>query len=220
MLSGPHQIPKTQKPAKQLVVFLHGYGSNGQNLIDIADYWADHLPEAEFIAPNGLEPCEISPLGYQWFGLRDYSVFNIRAGLEKAAPLVVKSLIKWLSDRTLTPADLVLVGFSQGAMLALELMFHIPGIRGILGYSGAFFPPVAKMIPSPAPDIFLSHGDMDTVVPFAAFQESIRQLSLFGITPQTHISHGLGHSIDGKAIRSGGSFIQECFATKRNVVNS
>lgn len=211
MLTGPHRLPESKMPCKQLIVFLHGYGANGDNLIDISDYWAKLLPDAEFIAPNGLEPSEISPFGYQWFGLHNFTVFNIRGGLEKAAPLVAKTLLKWLSDRGLKPENLALVGFSQGAMLALELMFHIPGIRTILGYSGAFYPPVAKLIAPPLPQVFLSHGDLDTVVPFPAFKEAVRQLSLFNIHPTTHISPGLGHSIDMEGIRLGGEFLKNGF---------
>lgn len=211
MLTGPHRLPQSKKSPKQLVVFLHGYGANGDNLITISDYWAKQLPEAEFLAPNGIEPCEISPFGYQWFGLPDFTIFNMREGLEKAAPIVAKTLLKWLSDRRLKPENLALVGFSQGTMLALELMFHIPGIRSIIGYSGAFYPPVAKLLESPLPQVFLSHGDFDTVVPFAAFKEAERQLSLFNIHPTTHVSSGLGHSIDMEGIRLGGDFLKGSF---------
>jgi phospholipase/carboxylesterase len=96
-------------------------------------------------------------------------------------------------------------------MLALELMFHIPGIRSILGYSGAFYPPVARLIEPPLPQVFLSHGDFDTVVPITAFKEAVRQLTLFNIHPTTHVASGLGHSIDMEGVRLGGEFLESSF---------
>lgn len=218
MLSGPQRLPQSKKSPKQLVVFLHGYGSNGENLIDIADHWVDRLPDAEFISPNGIEPSEISPLGYQWFGLRDFSPINMRGGLEKAAPIVANTIVDWLDERQLTAQNLALVGFSQGTMLALELMFHIPGIRSILGYSGAFYPPIAKLLPTPYPDVCLIHGDIDTAVPYEAFNEAQRHLLQFGIQPKCHTSHGIGHSIDMDGIRIGGEFLQDSFSTKDPVI--
>lgn len=207
MLSGPRRLPKSGKKPKQLVVFLHGYGSNGDNLIDIADYWEDQLPDAEFISPNAIEPSEISPLGYQWFGLTSFDPFNIRAGLEKAAPIVSNTLMNWLEERELKPQDLSLVGFSQGTILSLELMFHIPGIRSILGYSGAFYPPLGKVIPGSLPQVMLVHGDIDTVVPYPAFIDAQKKLSAFGISPTVKTCHGLGHGIDTAGIRDGGEFL-------------
>jgi phospholipase/carboxylesterase len=211
VLSGPQRLPRSKKPPKQLIVFLHGYGSNGENLIDLSDSWAEFLPDAEFLSPNGLESSEISPFGYQWFGLKNLDPFNIRSGLESAAPMVAHTLIRWLDERRLTANDLSLVGFSQGAMLALELMFHIPLIRSVLGYSGAFYPPVAKLIPEPLPKVMLVHGDQDLIVPHGAFLESERQLRAFRIVPKMHTCHGLAHSINGEGIDVGGSFLKEVY---------
>ena len=219
MLSGPRCLPKSKKPPKKLVVLLHGYGSNGDNLIDLAENWADLLPDAEFISPNGLEPSEVSPFGFQWFGLTSFDPFNIRAGLEKAGPIVANTLMRWLDERNLHPRDLSLVGFSQGAILSLELMFHIPELRSVVGYSGAFYPPIAKLLPEPAPDILLVHGDHDTVVPYPAFIEAERQLKAFGVEPQMHTCHGLGHSIDWEGIELGGKFLQDCYLKNDSVIH-
>lgn len=216
MLSGPQRLPKSKNPPKELVVLLHGYGSNGDNLIDLAENWMDLLPDAEFISPNGLEPSEISPFGYQWFGLTSFDPFNIRSGLEKAGPIVANTLMRWLDDRRLSPKDLSLVGFSQGSILALELMFHIPGMRCVVGYSGAFYPPVAKLLPQPTPDVLLVHGDHDTVVPYPAFREAERQLKAFGVSPKMHTCKGLGHGIDWEGIDLGGKILQEAYKAQSN----
>ncbi len=219
MLSGPQRSPKSKNPPKQLVVLLHGYGSDGDNLIDLSDNWVDTLPDAEFISPNAIEPSDISPFGYQWFGLTSFDPFNIRAGLEKAAPVVANSLRNWLDERHLKAKDLTLVGFSQGTILALELMFHIPGIRSIVGYSGAFYPPIAKLLPQPPPELLLIHGDHDTVVPYPAFLEAERQLKAFNVKPQMHTCHGLGHGINGEGIELAGKFIVEAHKKNSEVIH-
>lgn len=214
MLSGPQRVCKSGSSPKKLVVLLHGYGANGENLIDLADMWAASLPEVEFHAPNAPESCESVPFGYQWFGLKDFSPFNMRAGLDKAAPLLKAYLEDLLRTRHLKSSDLILVGFSQGTMIALEMMFHLPGLRGTLGYSGAFYPPAAPLNLVSKPDVFLVHGTADMVVPYPMMMEGANQLQRLGLTPKTHTCHGLGHSIDLEGISLGGQFLTRVFANE------
>lgn len=217
MLVGPSLLPNTGKKPNQLVVFLHGYGADGANLIDIGEHWSAALPDAEFIAPNGIEPCEMG-MGYQWFGLNDFSPFNVRAGLDRATPQVVKYLKICLHERNLTTNDLHLVGFSQGTMLALDVMFHLTGIRSVLGYSGAFYPPAAQQLKEPYPRICLIHGDMDMVVPYMAFTEAQKSLGKFGVTPKVHTCRGLGHSIDVAGLKLGQQFLVESLSSTDSVI--
>ncbi|WP_010297271.1 alpha/beta hydrolase [Candidatus Odyssella thessalonicensis] len=217
MLIGPTLPPKNGGKPKKLVVFLHGYGADGANLIDIGGYWSDLLPDAEFISPNGIEDCEMG-IGYQWFGLKDFSPFNIRAGLDRVIPSVVQQLKIWLQERNLTPADLALVGFSQGTMVALDVAFQLSGISAIVGYSGAFYPPIAEQIKPPLPSVCLIHGDMDMVVPYLALIEAQRNLQKCGIQPQTHTLHGLGHSIDMDGLKIGGKFLVESLSRTDSVI--
>ncbi len=218
MLSGSHKLPLSGKAPRQLVVFLHGYGADGANLIDIADYWQEMLPEAEFLSPNAPQPCEMNPMGYQWFGLQDFSPTNVRQGLENAAPILCSYLQSALADRQLTPAQLALVGFSQGTMMALEMMFHLPGIRAILGYSGAFYPPIARLVPPPVPEVFLIHGDGDMVVPYTALDIARQQLTQFNVPVRTHTCKGLGHFIDGPGVQLGGQFLTHTFSANDPVI--
>lgn len=218
MLSGAHKLPFTKESPQQLVVFLHGYGADGANLIDIADYWQEALPGAEFIAPNAPYHCEVNPMGYQWFGLQDFSPTNVRQGLEVAGPILEKYLKSLLVERQLSPSQLALVGFSQGTMMALEMMFLVPGIRCILGYSGAFYPPIARLLASPAPDVLLVHGDGDMVVPHAAMEMARSQLTQFNVPVSTHTCKGVGHSIDGEGLQLGGQFLAHHFSATDPVI--
>lgn len=218
MLSGAQKLPLSSNSPQQLVIFLHGYGADGANLIDIADVWQDALPEAEFIAPNAPHPCEVNPMGYQWFGLQDFSPTNVRQGLDNAGPILAKYLKHLLAERQLSPAQLALVGFSQGTMMALEMMFHLPGIRCVLGYSGAFYPPIARILTPPVPDVFLVHGDVDMVVPYTALEMARTQLAQFNVPVHTHTCHGLGHFIDGEGLQLGGQFLAHTFSATDPVI--
>ncbi len=214
MLPGPQRLAKSGSTPKQLVVFFHGYGSNGNSLIKVGDQWAQALPDAEFIAPHGLEPLDGSASGYRWFKWIDFDPANVRPGLEKSAPVLAKILTQWLEERKLSPKDLALVGFSQGTMVALELMFHIPGIRAIIGYSGAFYPPSVHIPGTGAPSILLVHGDADTGVPYSAFIDAGRQLKQLGITPQLETRPGGDHRIDQVGIEVGMAFLRQQFSDK------
>src|SRR5262245_29257279 len=138
-LDGPKAAPKSGAKPKQLVVFLHGYGSNGDDLISLAPYWADLLPDAEFVSPNAPFPCEQNPFGgYQWFGFEDRSPDMMLGATRTAAAILDAFLDAALKSRGLDESKLALVGFSQGTMMSL----HVGPRRAmapaaIVGYSGA-----------------------------------------------------------------------------------
>jgi phospholipase/carboxylesterase len=218
MLKAERLLPQSGQEAQQLVVFIHGYGADGKNLIDLAKFWAPLLPDAEFLAPDAPDVCEANPFGYQWFGLKDITPYNVRAGLDIARPILQKYILTALQERHLSLADLVLIGFSQGGMLALEMMFALKGIRGIISYSGAFYPPVATLLDKPHPEILLVHGNLDMVVPYVALGEAQKYLKQFGVSPRTLTCHGLGHSINQEGIQIGGQFLTDLFAQNQSVI--
>lgn len=214
MLYGP-EVKHTSNTLKKLVVIFHGYGANGDDLIDLAYHWSPQFPDVDFLAPNAPEKCEMNPLGYQWFGLRDFSPFNVRSGLDRIRLTVTNYLQSLLQDHRLGIQDLVLVGFSQGSMVALDMLFALPGLNGVLAYSGAFYPPVATPPLSHRPQVMLVHGTSDMVVPFAAMAEADRQLRLFGITPTTHAIPNLGHGIDSRGLQEGEKFLKQLFIASK-----
>src|SRR5262249_6889956 len=135
-LDGPRLEPRSGA-ARQLVVFLHGYGADGNDLIDIGRAWQDLLPQAGFVPPPAPEPCGKAPVGRQWFALTFRDPNERWTGANKAAPVLERFLDAELKRRNLPPSALALVGFSQGTMMALHV-----GLRraaapfAIVGYSG------------------------------------------------------------------------------------
>lgn len=210
MIKGPGLLPQSGRKAKNLVVLLHGYGSNGNDLLSLAPYWAQALPDTEFLAPNGREVWEAHPSGYQWFSLKEFTPTSVRAGLDLVQPHLKKYLQEELAARDLTPRDLVLVGFSQGGMVALEMMFSLPELGGIICYSGGFYPCGAPLL-EPHPEVLLVHGDADTAVPYDYFLEAQVQLKKLGLHPQTLTCSGMGHSIDEEGLKAGEKFLTHLF---------
>src|SRR5690348_1757427 len=198
-LDGPKVAPKSGAAPKQLVVFLHGYGSNGEDLISLAPYWADLLPDAAFVSPNAPFPCEMNPFGgFQWFGLEDRNPATKLAGTRAAATILDAYLDEALKSRGLDERKLALVGFSQGTMMSLHVgPRRATAPAAIVGYSGALIGPDALggEIKS-KPPVLLVHGTGDQVVPFPAMGAAAQVLQALGVKVETLARPGLPHSID------------------------
>ena len=210
-LSGPVIKPFSGKATKKLVVFLHGYGADGANLIGLAHEWAQVLPDAEFIAPNAPFPCEAAPYGYQWFSLADRNETSLLFGIELIAPILIKYLDEQLTMRGLTHKDLALVGFSQGCMLALHIAPRMTGGPAcVIGYSGALFG--AEKLAKEAishPPILLVHGIEDEVVAPSSLNNAVRALEANGFPVDAYMRPDLGHSIDMDGVILGRQFLKK-----------
>ena len=201
-------LPKSGDKPEHIVVLLHGYGSNGRDLISLAPYWQEALPKALFVSPDAPFPCEIAPQsGFQWFPLMERTEEEYLAGVETAAPILNDYLDKVLDENKLTNDKMVLAGFSQGTMMSLYVgPRREPKIAGILGYSGAL---IGKegLNGENGPPIHLIHGENDSVVPVSAYHNAVKILSAKGFQVSGHSTPGLDHSIDGQGIESGANFM-------------
>src|SRR5712691_12083902 len=140
-LDGPRLAPRSG-PAQQLVVFLHGYGADGNDLIEIGRAWQQFLPHAAFVSPNAPEPCPGAPMGRQWFALTFRDPDERWNGVNAAAPILNRFLDAELARRKLPASALALVGFSQGTMMALHVGLRRPAApAAIVGYSGLLVEP-------------------------------------------------------------------------------
>ncbi len=197
---------------KRIVVFLHGYGSNGADMIELAHEFAPQLPDTLFIAPHALEKSDIAADGYQWFGLPDFNPFNIRQGLDRATPQLIVFLLDLLQHYKLSPKDMALIGFSQGCILALDTLFATLNVGAIIGYSGAFYPPTLQTtLKAQYAPVLLVHGTNDTVVPYTAMLQAQTALHALNVSVQTLTCNGLEHSINYDGIRAGIHFLHQHF---------
>lgn len=217
VLSGPSLEPLSGK-TKRLVVFLHGYGADGNDLIEIGRAWQPILPDTAFVSPHAPEPCGQAPVGKQWFGLTFRDPDERWVGVNQAAPALQAYLDAELQRRQLPPSALALVGFSQGTMMSLHAGLRRPvAPAAIVGYSGMFIMPgdgppetVEGEIAS-RPPILLIHGDQDELIPVQALFHASSSLSALDVPVEWHISHGVGHGIDQEGLRHGGEFLARRF---------
>ncbi|HVW74146.1 MAG TPA: prolyl oligopeptidase family serine peptidase [Rhizomicrobium sp.] len=206
-LAGPTMAP-AQGPATHLVVLVHGYGADGQDLIGLVQHWQSLLPTVAFAAPNAPTPIPGGP-GYQWFPISRIDPHEMRKGVEAAGPVLDEYLDAELARLGLPPDRLALAGFSQGTMLSLHL-----GLRrrirpaAIVGFSGLLAgpPPEGEM-----PPILLTHGDSDSVIPPQAMFAAAAQLGLAGAAVQWHLAPGMGHGIDPDGLMIAGQFLNLAF---------
>lgn len=212
-INGPAMMPRSGGKPKQLVILLHGWGADGANLIDLADIYAQALPDALFVAPNAPYPCEVNPYGYQWFSLTDRQPQHMLEGVRHAADILNHFIDHALHDLKLDNSNLALVGFSQGTMTALHLALRrSPGIACVVGYSGMLIgPDVLPQEIRSHPPVCLIHGEADDVVPFGGMKAAATVLEQQGVTVETMARPFLGHSIDMEGITKASEFLKRGF---------
>ncbi|HVY84528.1 MAG TPA: dienelactone hydrolase family protein [Caulobacterales bacterium] len=216
-LDGPRMPPARGGAPDSLVVLLHGYGSNGADLISLAPYWQDALPGAAFVSPNAIEPMAQVPGGYQWFPISDLDPHRMEAGVRAAAPAIDSLLDRELAKHGMDESRLALVGFSQGTMMALHV-----GLRrktppaAILGFSGLLIGGrTLKQEVAAAPPILLIHGDQDGTIPIGAMFDSAEALAAAGFGAEWHVSYGVPHAVGPDGVQLGGAFLSNYLKQKR-----
>jgi phospholipase/carboxylesterase len=214
MIDGPRVSPLFGASPQSLVILLHGYGSNGDDLISLAPHWRSALPATLFVAPNAPEPCPGAPGGFQWWALTSADR-NARAnGVARATPVLDAFIDAELERYGLTEARLALVGFSQGTMMALHVGPRRPRtLAGIVGYSGMLADEAGLADPTTTrPPILLIHGDADPMIPVAALHRAREALAGAGFEVESHVSPGLGHGIDPDGLLLGRQFLAKLLA--------
>ena len=186
---------------RSAVVFLHGYGANGADLLGLADPLAEHLPDTLFVAPDAPEACAGSPMGHQWFPIPwidGSSDQDAAAGMYLAAADLNAFLDALMVDEDLLPEQVALFGFSQGTMMALQIApRREDALAGLIGFSGRLIEPdlLVDEVAS-RPPILLIHGDQDDMVPVQSMPQAIEGLQAAGFQDVfAHVMKGTGHGI-------------------------
>ncbi|MEX2298403.1 MAG: dienelactone hydrolase family protein [Dongiaceae bacterium] len=212
-LDGPRHEPAAGKP-QSIVVLLHGYGADGNDLISLAPLWARLLPHTLFVSPHAPFSCEINPVGKQWYGFEGATPEMILARTRTAASLIGFYLDALIEETGVPASKVALTGFSQGAMMALHVApRRRETLAGVVGFSGALVAPELLATETiTRPPVLLVHGDADPVVPFESMQQAAKALRAAGFRVATEIRANVPHAIDQVGLATGGSFLVDALA--------
>ena len=209
ILTGPRAAARSGQ-TKSLVILLHGYGADGNDLFGLSGPLAQHLPDTAFLSPNAPERCRVNPLGYQWFPiswLDGSPESEMAAGFHRSATILDQYITEAMAEEGVGPAQTALVGFSQGTMMSLHVApRRAEPLAAIVGFSGRLHDVAdLKAEAVSKPPVLLIHGDQDEMIPVAALAEASQGLLDAGFQVKTHISHGIGHGIapDGLGLAVG-----------------
>ncbi len=214
-LDGPRVAPAAGGVARQLVVFAHGYGSNGQDLLGLSPYFAEALPNAAFVAPNAPEPVPGFPgEAFQWFGLSAMDPVRLATGVEAASSSLDAFLNDELARLGLPASACALVGFSQGTMMALHVgPRRREALGAVVGFSGLLAAP--EKLPAELrsrPPILLAHGDSDDRVPPQSLFAALAALADAQAPALWRLCPGQGHTIPEEALSLAVEFLHDAFA--------
>jgi len=209
ILTGPRAVARSGQ-TKSLVILLHGYGADGNDLFGLAGPLGQYMPDTAFRSPNAPEPCSVNPMGYQWFPIPWIDGSDQEAmeeSFRSSADMLDRYLTEAMAEEGVTPAETAIVGFSQGTMMTLYVVpRRAEPVAAIVGFSGRLagnddlkHEAVSK------PPVLLVHGDMDEMIPVAELTNARNGLADAGFQVQWHISRGIGHGIapDGLGLALG-----------------
>ncbi len=200
---------------RSAVILLHGYGANGADLLGLADPLGEHLPDTLFIAPDAPEACAGAPMGFQWFPIPwidGSSEEESRQGLLRAAEDLQSFIDGVMVDEDLLPEQVILLGFSQGTMMALHCApRREDAVAGVVAFSGRLLDPEGLELETESrPPVLLIHGDQDEVVPVQALPEAAQALQDAGWEEvYAHIMRGTGHGIAPDGLQVALAFMVE-----------
>ena len=204
-LTGPFIPPANDGAPKQVMLLLHGWGADGNDLVDLARSYSTRFPGMAFFVPNGPDPCKMNPDGREWFDIDDRINGPVYAG-----PLIKTAIGALLSTFRLNESALVMAGFSQGGMMALHCGLRLQSTpAAVISFSGALLrhEDLADSPNTPYPPVQLVHGTADQIVPCALMGEAVRILQPLGVVVDSVERPGLGHAIDSGGLTASMSFL-------------
>ena len=210
-LTGPRR-EAASGDATSMIVLLHGYGADGNDLIGLAEPLAGILPDTRFLAPNAPQRCAVNPMGYQWFPI-PWIDGSSEAAMAEGFRDAAVTLDSWLNEtferEGIAPGRTALVGFSQGTMMSLHVgPRRAETLAGIVGFSGRYVPAGPESGPvRNRPPVALANGDQDEVMPGAALEEARAALAADGFDVRAQASRGVGHGIAPDGLQFAARFL-------------
>ena len=202
----PEAKPLSTK-TNMLLVMLHGLGSDGNDLITLSPFIHKTLPDYYCISPHGIETYEMAPFGRQWFSLRDRSPERIASLLEMNSQKIQDIIIAKQKQLNLSNSHTVLMGFSQGTMVAsyLTLVQETP-YAAMIGFSGRVCAP--SQLKNASTPICIVHGMEDDIVPVEEGENFAKYCQEYNIKHKLKLIPHLAHSIDASGLKFAVDFLK------------
>ncbi len=168
--------------ATNRLVLLHGWGADADDLIPVGKLLTESLNNSYEIVSLAANECHPNGSGRQWYSLYPHqweAVPNAVSNLERR--------VKNLATNEIPLAKTLLLGFSQGGAMALEIArsLKLRGVFALSSYSHPYWEPKKDM-----PPVFLSHGNMDSVVPKSESEKTFKLLKNYGIRSELYLFDG------------------------------
>ena len=189
--------PENNEPIKNVVILLHGYGGDGNDISLLTLNWKRFLRNTVFLCPNGHEVCEINPQGFQWFDLTQDNKEYILEKSKKAEIVINKFIEEVKTKYKISNKDIVLSGFSQGCMMSINLgLTSEEPFNCVVGFSGKIIDEKdLKLRKKNSSSILLIHGDSDQVVSPNFMLEAKDFFMRNNIDIETHLIKNCDHHI-------------------------
>ena len=208
----------TSGSVKKVVIFLHGYGADGADLFSLSEPLSEQLPDCFFASPDAPRKCGASPFGFEWFPIPDIdgsTIPDMMKALASSENLIIKLIDGYKKRFSLDYSDIILLGFSQGCMISLNIgLRQLNRLGGIVGISGRLLMPesLEERKEDSYPPVMLIHGDADDVVPISSMHDAEKVLNKINVNFSTHISKNIGHGIAPDGLAKALEFIKNIFS--------
>ena len=190
--------------AEQLMILLHGWGASAAAMAPLAQALRAEFPQAALLAPEGFEPVDSALAGRQWFQMNGSDGPLTEANRPARVAAVLPRLADWVraaqAATGVGPAATALVGFSQGAVIALELAQLHDGLAGrVLSFSGRYATLPDRALAQTTLHFF--HGATDSVIPAAQARLAMERLAALHGDATIDIAAGVGHELPAALVR-------------------
>ena len=216
-LNVKEKIPSSGS-VKKIVIFLHGYGADGADLFSLSEPLSEQLPDCFFASPDAPRKCGASPFGYEWFPIPDIdgsTIPDMMQALASSEKLIIKLIDGYKNRFSLDYSDIILLGFSQGCMISLNIgLRQLNDLGGIVGISGRLLMPesLEENKKESYPPVILIHGDADDVVPISLMHDAEKALNKINVNYSTHVSKNIGHGIAPDGLSKALEFMENIFS--------
>lgn len=195
--------------AKKMVILLHGVGSSGGDFSNLVTYWQQSLPDVTFVAPNGTQRFDMGGTGFQWFSVNGVTEANRAERIVQARAALDAHLqaIFIQHDFDSTRDKLILAGFSQGGIMALDMLIsdRLP-LCGAIAFSARLSSP-EPFSPAQKAEALIIHGKADPVIPWHEGESAAARLEAVGVTVTSHFEDGIPHTLSQQGVDLAQKFI-------------